>query len=161
MLLIGWLIAKWLAGLVGKLLKRLGVDERAAKWAGDEKIPKVEEGITKIVFYILMLVVLLAFFEVLGLTLITQPLNAFLTAIFSYVPNLMAAGVLILAAWIIATILRGLVRRLLQMANVDKRLGEDIDPEKGTVSKALSEAVYWLAYRTSKCRIHSPAGTFA
>jgi hypothetical protein len=145
-LLIGWLIAKWLAGLVGKLLKRLGVDERAAKWAGDEKVPKVEEGIKKIVFYILMLVVLLAFFEVLGLTFITQPLNAFLDAIAAYIPNLLAAGVLILAAWIVATILRGLVRRILQMANVDKRLGEDIDPEKASVSKALSEAVYWLVW---------------
>jgi hypothetical protein len=145
-LLIGWLIAKWLAGLVGKLLKRLGVDERAAKWAGDEKVPKVEEGLTKVVFYLLMLVVLLAFFEVLGLTFITQPLNAFLAAIAAYVPNLLAAGALILAAWIVATILRGLVRRVLQMANVDKRLGDELDPEKASVSKALAEAVYWLVW---------------
>jgi hypothetical protein len=145
-LLIGWLLAKWIAGLFGKLLRRLGVDERSAKWAGDEKVPKVEESLTKVVFYILMLVVLLAFFEVLGLTFITQPLNAFLGAIAAYVPNLLAAGVLIVVAWIVATILRGLVRRLLQMTHVDQRLGEDIDPEKASVSKALSEAVYWLVW---------------
>jgi small-conductance mechanosensitive channel len=85
-LLIGWLIARWLAGLVGKLLKRLRIDERAAKAAGDEKVPKVEESLTKIVFYILMIVVLIAFFQVLGLTLITEPLNAFLGSISAYVP---------------------------------------------------------------------------
>jgi hypothetical protein len=145
-LLIGWLIAKWLAGLVGKLLKRLGIDERAAKSAGEGKVPKVEETITKVVYYILMLVVLLAFFQVLGLTFITQPLNAFLNAIFSYVPNLLAAAILIIVAWIVATILRALVRRLLQATNVDQRLGEDIDPNKMSVSKSLSEAVYWLVW---------------
>jgi hypothetical protein len=145
-LVIGWLVAKWIAGLVRKLLGRTNIDNRVANWAGDGDVPKVEEGIAKIIFYLLMLFVLVAFFEVLGLAIITEPLNALLNTVFAYVPSLLAAGVLIIAAWLVATILRGLTKRILQTANVDKRLGDDVDPDKMSVSKALSDAVYWLIW---------------
>jgi len=145
-LVIGWLVSKWIAGLVGKLLKRTNLDNRVANWAGGDDVPKVEDGIAKVVFYILMLFVLVAFFQVLGLTIITEPLNALLNTVFAYLPMLLAAGILIVVAWLVATILRGLTKRILQTANVDKRLGDDVDPEKVSVSKALSEAVYWLIW---------------
>jgi len=145
-LLIGWLIAKWIGKLVYKLLHRIGLDERAADWSGDGDVPKVEYGISKIVYYVLMLFVLIGFFEVLGLTIITEPLNALLNAIFAYIPHLLAAGVLVVAAWIVATILRGLVRKVLEGAGVDKRLGNDLDPDKMSVAKAVSDAVYWLVW---------------
>ncbi|HEY53474.1 MAG TPA: mechanosensitive ion channel [Caldilineae bacterium] len=145
-LVIGWLVAKWISGLVGKLLKRTSIDNRVANWAGDGNVPKVEDGIAKIIFYILMLFVLVAFFEVLGLTIITEPLNALLNTIFAYLPSLLAASILIVVAWLVATILRGLTKRVLQTANVDKRLGDDVDPERMSVSKALSDAVYWLVW---------------
>ena len=109
-------------------------------------VPKVENTISSIVFYLLMLFVLVAFFEVLGLELITAPLNALLNTIFAYLPSLLAAGVLIVVAWIVATILRGLVKKVLDGAGVDKRLGNDVDPDKMSVSKAVSDAVYWLVW---------------
>ncbi len=145
-LVIGWLVSKWIAGIVRKLLGKTNLDDRFGKWAGDDDVPKVEDTISSIVFYILMLFVLVAFFEVLGLELITQPLNALLDTIFAYLPNLLAAGVLIVAAWIVATILRSLIRKIMDGAGVDKRLGSDVDPEKMSVSKAVSEAVYWLIW---------------
>lgn len=145
-LVIGWLVSKWIAGLVRKLLKRTNLDNRVANWAGEGNVPAVEDGIAKIVFYILMLFVLVAFFEVLGLAIITEPLNALLNTVFAYLPSLLAAGILVVAAWLVATILRGLTKRILQTANVDKRLGEDVDPDKMSISKALSDAVYWLVW---------------
>jgi len=145
-LVIGWLVSKFIAGLVRKLLKKTNLDNRFASWAGDGDVPKVEDTISSIVFYLLMLFVLVAFFEVLGLELITAPLNALLNTIFAYLPSLLAAGVLIVAAWIVATILRGLVKKILDGAGVDKRLGDDLDPDKMSVSKAVSDAVYWLVW---------------
>lgn len=145
-LLIGWLISKFIASIVRRLLARTNLDNRAAKWAAGEKVPAVEEGIAKIIFYILMIFVLVAFFEVLGLTVITEPLNALLSGLMAYIPNLLAAGALAVAAWIVATILRGLTRRVLETANLDRRLGEQGAPEKPSVSNALSQAVYWLIW---------------
>ncbi len=145
-LLIGWLLAKWIAKLVYKLLEKVQLDKRIAGSAEDERVPKVEETISSIVYYVLMLLVLIGVFEVLGLTLITEPLNAILNAIFGYLPNLLSAGILIAAAWIIAVILRGITYRILQGMHVDKRLGQDEDTKKVSVAKALSEAVYWLVW---------------
>jgi hypothetical protein len=145
-LVIGWLIAKFIANIVRRLLHRTDLDNRAAQWAGDDRVPAVEDGIAKIVYYILMIFVLIAFFEVLGLTIITEPLNALLAAVFAFLPSLLAAGILAVAAWIVATILRGLTRKLLETASVDQRLGEQGGPQEMSVSRALSEAVYWLVW---------------
>jgi hypothetical protein len=145
-LLVGWLIARFIANLVRKLLQRIGLDNRAAGMAGDEKVPAVEEGIAKIVFYVLMLIVLVAFFQVLGLTIITAPLNALLASLLAFLPSLLAAAALTVAAWIVATILRGLTRKVLETANIDQRVNQQGGPESPSLSKALSEAVYWLVW---------------
>ena len=141
-LFIGWLIARWLGNLTTKLLHRFSVDEKTAGWAGEEEdIPQVEEGVGKLVYYLLMLFVLLAFFEVLGMSIITEPLNALLAAVGAFIPSLIAAGALAVAAWIIASILRGITRRLLQAAGTDKRVAETTDSDDMPISRALSEAV--------------------
>jgi hypothetical protein len=146
-LFIGWLVARWLGKLTTKLLHRFNVDDKTADWAGEEEdIPQVEEGVGKLVYYVLMLFVLVAFFEVLGMSLITEPLNALLAAIGAFIPSLIAAGALAVAAWIIASILRGITRRALHAAGVDKRVAETTDSKSMPISKALAEAVYWLVW---------------
>jgi hypothetical protein len=146
-LFVGWLIARWLGGLTSKILHRFNLDEKAAGWAGEEEnLPRVEEGIGKLVYYLLMLFVLLGFFEVLGMSIITDPLNAMLADVAAYIPGLIAAGALAIAAWIIASILRGLTRRALQAAGVDRRVADTTDSDSRPISKALSEAVYWLVW---------------
>jgi small-conductance mechanosensitive channel len=146
-LFIGWLIARWLGNLTTKLLHRFNVDDKTADWAGEEEdIPQVEEGVGKLVYYLLMLFVLLAFFEVLGMSIITEPLNALLAAVGAFIPSLIAAGALAIAAWIIASILRGITRRALQAAGVDKRVAETTESDSMPISKGLSEAVYWLVW---------------
>jgi len=93
-----------------------------------------------------MLFVLLAFFEVLGMSIITEPLNALLASVGAFIPSLISAGALIVAAWIIASILRGITRRALRAAGVDKRVAESTDSDSMPISKALAEAVYWLVW---------------
>jgi len=145
-LLVGWLLAKWIAKLVLKLLHKTNLDNRIASSTAGDRVPKVEETVSQIVFYLLLLLVLVAVLEILGLTLITQPLNAFLDSVFAYLPNLLSAGILIVTAWIIATILRSITRRILEEMNVDRHLGPDVDVEKKSIAKALSDAVYWLVW---------------
>ncbi len=145
-LLVGWLLAKWISKLVYKLLQRTSLDNRIANSVKDERVPRVEEIISSIVYYVLMLLVLIAVFEVLGLTIITEPLNALLNSIFAYLPRLLSAGILIAVAWIIAIILRSVTFQILQSINVDKHLGQDDDAQKTSVAKSISEAIYWLVW---------------
>jgi len=145
-LFVGWVIAKVAAVLVGKLLRWLKLDERLSKAAGETKVPRLEELLTKAVYYLILLFAVIAALDVLGLTIITQPLNTLLTAIFAYIPSLIAGGVVIFIAWLVATILRAIVRGFLESTKMDKRIGEAADLKEWPLARAIGEVVYWLVW---------------
>ena len=151
-LVLGWLVARLASAGIGAALRRTRLDERVARWmAGEEEGKPVQAGdwIAKGVFYLLMLFVLIAFFQVLGLTIITQPLNSLLLQVFEYAPRLLGAGVLLLVAWIVASVLRFLVSRGLGALKIDDRLGDQAGMEKEEripLSQTLGQAVYWLVF---------------
>jgi len=104
-LIIGWLVALVVSAIVRRALRRTTLDNRLARWiVGEEeaKAFEVERWIAKGVYYLIMLFVLIAFFQALGLTLITEPLNQLLVQVFEFAPRLLGAGFLVLIAWIVA-----------------------------------------------------------
>ena len=150
-LVIGWIIALILASVVRKAFRRTGIGDRFARWIkGDEDATGVEvnKWSGRIVFYLAMFFVLVAFFQQIGLTYVAEPLNAFLTQIFQYAPNILGALVLALLAWLLATVLRMVVMRILQAAKIDERVTEDVGEEekKVSLSQTLGNIVYWLIF---------------
>lgn len=149
-LIVGWLFALLVSSLVRAGLRRTGLDNRLAQWiAGGERAEemKTEQWIGKGVFYLIMLFVLIAFFETLGLTLITQPLNRLLTQVFEYAPRLFGAGLLLALAWLLATGLRMAVSRLLKTINLDERLDAKAGLDDGvSLTNTLANAIYWLVF---------------
>jgi hypothetical protein len=83
---------------------------------------------------------------VLGLTIVTQPLNALLNAIFAYIPSLIAGGAVIFIAWLVATILRAITRGFLQATKIDKRVGDAAAVKDWPLARAIGEVVYWLVW---------------
>jgi hypothetical protein len=148
----GWLIALIVAALVRRALKKTEIDNRLAGWLlGPEKAEKleVELWIGRIVFWILMLFVLVGFFQVLGLAVITEPLNHFLTRIFDYLPRLLGPVILGFVAWIVATALRFIVSRALQTLNLDEKLSDQAgleEEQRIPLAKSVSDTVYWLVF---------------
>ena len=151
-LVVGWLIALVTAALVRRGLKRTEFDNRIAGWlVGEEKAEglEIERWASRGVFWLLMLFVLVGFFEVLGLRLVTEPLNRFLEEVVGYVPNLIGPAVLAAVAWGLATGLRFVVRRVLGAMALDEKLGEGagLEDEKTVpIAKTVSEGVYWLVF---------------
>lgn len=148
----GWIVALIIRAGVRGLLNRITLDNRIAQAvAGEEAAEKieVERWAAQIVFYIVMLFVLIAFFNQLNLTAVAGPLQALLDIVFGYIPQLIAAGVLILVAWLVATGVRFAVRRLFDATNLDERLtsqtGTEV-PGQVSVSHTLAEAIYWFIY---------------
>lgn len=152
-LFVGWLIAWIVSGVVRRLLHRTTLDNRIAAWvAGEEEegaaIP-IERWIGRLVFWLIFLFALVAFFEVLGLTVITGPLNQLLTAVTAYIPRVIGAALLLLIAWIIASILRFLIVRVLKAAELGDRLGSLAgveEEDRSRLAKALGDVVYWLVF---------------
>jgi hypothetical protein len=145
-LFVGWIIAKIVAALVGKLLHALKLDERLGKAAGETKVPQLEKLFTLIAYYLILLFAVIAALQVLGLTIVTQPLNAMLNAIFAYVPNLIAGGVVIFVAWLVATVLRAIVRGFLEATKIDKKVGDAAAVKDWPLARAIGEVVYWLIW---------------
>ncbi len=151
-LVVGWIAALAVAALVRAALRRTEFDNRLTNWVvGEEKGEQVEieRWFGRGAFWLVMLFVLVAFFEVLGLTAITEPLSRFLVRLFEYAPRLIAPAVLAVVAWALATGLRFVVGRVLTTMNLDARLGERAglaDEEQVPLARTVSEAVYWLVF---------------
>lgn len=146
-LLVGWFIASLLAGVVRRGLKRTNLDNRLAKAMGaqDAQALKVEEWISKGVFYLIILFVVVAALEALQLTIITQPLNSLLNQVLGFAPRLLSAGILLLVAWLLATIMRKLIVKFSDAAHVDQRLSQT-SGESVSIAKTLGDIAYYLIF---------------
>lgn len=149
-LVVGWILALIISAVVAGVIRRLGIGKRFSEALASEsgvEAADVAGRIGKITFWLLMVFVLIGFFQALGLTSVTEPLTAFLNEVFRYLPRLIAAAVVLLIAWVVASILRYVVRQFLAATNLDARLSHDagVDDEHVVpLSKSLSEATYWI-----------------
>jgi hypothetical protein len=148
-LIVGWIVALIISSVIGKALHRTGMDEKIARMVvGEEKAKTIESHrwISRTIYYVLLLIVLVAFFQALGLTLVAQPLNELLTIVFSYLPKLFAALVIALIAWVVAVVLRKIVLQVLRAAKVD----EGVSSKTGAggkeipLSQNIAEIIYYL-----------------
>ncbi len=147
-LVIGWIVASIIAGVVKSLLKKTEIDNRiAAKFGetGADKPFQLEHGISRGVFWFLMLFVLVAFFQALQLTIITQPLNNLLDKVLSYLPQLLGAAALFIIAWLLATILRKIITTGLHAFKLDEKINEKTS-DNIPLSKSLGDIAYWLVF---------------
>jgi hypothetical protein len=153
-LVFGWLAALLLSALIRYVARKTTFNRVLARWiwgarAGRGEGAVAERWLGKGVFYAAMLVVLFYFLRTLGLVLITEPINQLLLQVSAYLPRLVAAVLLLFAAWIIASVLRWVIFRGLSATKLDERLRKGVALEKTprlTVTKSISDAVYWLVF---------------
>lgn len=147
-LIVGWLLALIVSAAVKGILKRTDFDNRiAGKIFGDQavKTMNLEVVVAKVFYYIIMLFVLLAFFQTLKLTIVTEPINNLLNRLFAYIPQFIGAVVLLLIAWILASMVRLASVKILQTARLDERLGA-AEEGRRSFAKTLGDALYWLIF---------------
>jgi hypothetical protein len=150
-LVIGYIVARILGSVTRRLLKRTDLDNRLAKSMSEPDRPRefhIENIIASVVFWIIMLFVLVAFFERLNLTLIASPIEAFLNRFSTeFLPRLVAAGLLLFIAWLTAMALRFLVVRGGALLKIDERLTNYAalkEEEQVSFTETLGTAIYWF-----------------
>jgi hypothetical protein len=102
-LFVGWLIAKAIAKIANAALERVGFD-RAVERGGIKRALAQSEYdpsdiLAKVIFYALFLIVLVAAFGVFG----TNPISDLLSAVIAYLPNVIAAILIIVITAAIAS----------------------------------------------------------
>jgi hypothetical protein len=148
-LIIGWLIAFIISSLVRSLLKRTELDNKLVSWVTGGKALDIEPGIGKGVFWLIMIFVLIAFFQALGLTLVTDPLSRLVGQLLEYLPQLFGAGILLLIAWIVASIVRLFITKVMGAAKLDERVGGQLggkDEKAIPLTKTIGDVIYWLIF---------------
>jgi hypothetical protein len=152
-LIIGWIIAKALSAALKHLINKLHVSEKISKVSGtsvtQEEENTLADGLSKGLYYLIMLFVLIAFFDALNLKIITEPIQALLSPLAAFVPNLIGAGVMLAIAWALATVLRFLVAKGLSAIQADERMSKLFDKEsEETVpfTKTMGTIVYIFVF---------------
>jgi hypothetical protein len=152
-LVIGWIVAMIAAAVAGGLLKRTNIDNRLASWitgrpATGAQAPPVEKWVSSAVFWIVMIFVLVAFFDQLKLQAVSVPLNTFLNQVTGFLPKLAAALILLGVAWAIATVSKIVVSQALRRLGLDERLNQQVGAVPAQpplqLSDTLANALYWF-----------------
>ena len=151
-LLVGWLIAAIAAAVTRGILNRTNIDNRiAAGITGRQDVPQVEKLISSLVFWSIILLTAVAVLQTLDLEIASRPLNNFLNQLIGFLPKLVGAGILLVTAWFLATIVKIITVRSLQAFNLDERL----NPEPGdrapslnqvSLSQTIGNALYWFIF---------------
>ncbi len=98
-LILGRLIAKWLGKLLTKGLKSVKIDEKL-KLDGFS----LAGFIGKLAYYLLMIIVLMIALEMLGVNQVLDPLKEMTQKIFSYIPNVLVAGLIAYIGYFLAKV---------------------------------------------------------
>ncbi len=102
-IILGFIIARIVKGIVIKLFGRTKLDEKlATKFNTTVRIDKF---IGKLVYYIIVLYSLIFALSMMGVTGVTDSLQEMLGGFVGYVPNIVGAGIIGFAGYVIATIL--------------------------------------------------------
>ncbi|MGF2036174.1 MAG: mechanosensitive ion channel [Nostoc sp. CmiVER01] len=151
-LLVGLLIAFGVAALTRGILNRTNIDNRiAAGVTGRQDVPQVEKLISSLVFWSIILLTAVAVLQALDLEVASRPLNIFLNQLTGFLPKLVGAGILLVTAWFLATIVKIITVRSLQAFNLDERLNpepEDSVPSLNqlSLSETIGNALYWFIF---------------
>lgn len=139
-LVVGWFVALLLRAGTRRLLDAVNLNERIAS-STDNEVDAESWGASG-VFWIVMFLVLIAFFNVLDLEIVSAPLQALVTKVFEFGPSVFAAGVLVVLAWVLASIGRGLIASALSKTTLDEKISKEA--EMKPVSQSIGDVVYWL-----------------
>ena len=113
--------------------------QAAAKPSEPSKVPEI---LSQVVFALIMIVVSIAALQILGIASISEPASAMLTAVFTAIPNIVAAVALVGIGVLIARFVSGLFRPLLESSGVDSWLTkQEILPQGSSVVPTVLRVV--------------------
>ncbi|SOE22395.1 Conserved TM helix [Spirosomataceae bacterium TFI 002] len=100
LIIIGFLLARLIKSLILKLMTKFNVDEKLG-FKPDSPF-RLDKFLSILVYYIVLVYTLLIALNMLGVTSALQPLQTMLNEFVGYLPNVIGAGVIIFAGYILS-----------------------------------------------------------
>ncbi|MFL2118490.1 mechanosensitive ion channel [Marinilactibacillus psychrotolerans] len=156
LILVAWIVATLVAKAVSKGLKAIGIGKYFQKWGAtntEEQSHALIDTLSKVAYYLVWVLFLPGIFSTFGLDSIGQPIMNMIDTVLAFIPNIIAAGIVLVLGLFAAKLVKNLVYNVAVAANIDKHLakltgGETTDAEvkknKGTLASVLANIVYFL-----------------
>ncbi|ENV60803.1 MULTISPECIES: mechanosensitive ion channel [Acinetobacter] len=115
---VGYILAKIVRGIVEGLVNSIGLQQQAQK-IGLFKQSNLGRVLGSFVFALVMITALIVAFEALGIETISQPATSMLNEIMYAIPNIIAAGLILIIAYVVSRFIANLVQDILAGTGVD------------------------------------------
>jgi hypothetical protein len=142
-IILGFIVAGIIKRIVTKLLGRTKIDEKlAAKFNSSFRI---DTFVAKLVYYIVVLYALIFALGMMGITEVTDSLQSMLKGFVGFVPNIVGAGIIGFAGYVIATILSEATSFLSErLENFGRKMG--ISAGSVNLTKILKQVVFIIVF---------------
>nr|WP_269914931.1 mechanosensitive ion channel [Acinetobacter sp. HY1485] len=151
---VGYILAKIVRGIIEGLVNSVGLQAQAER-IGMFKNTSIGRVLGSFVFALVIITALIVAFEALGIESISQPATSMLNEIMSAIPNIIAAGLILVLAYVVSRFVAGLVRDVLSgtgVDNVPERLGVQRFLGNTTVSGTVATLIvfFTMLFATSE-----------
>ena len=141
-LFVGYILAKIVRGIVEGLGNSLGLQTQAEK-VGLFKNSNISKFLGSFVFAIIVITALIVAFEALGIQAISQPATAMLNEIMYAIPQIIAAGLILIVAYIVSRFVGRLVAELISGAGIDE-IPMKLDLQRFLGQTRISDLISYL-----------------
>lgn len=138
LLLLAWVIAIIARNVFNKLLVKVGFGRALSKtpFVADEKSGnELLENIGKLVYFLVFILFLPTVFGVLNMTEVAAPISNMMDKFLYFIPNIIAAAVIILIGVFVAKLVKQLFEQFFTTLNIDKWVNKVL-PNKGETEEA-------------------------
>lgn len=119
-LVIAFVVASVVKTLIVKLLNAVKLEKLLGKFGAKEDASKSGiDFISKLVFFVVFLFFLPAVFTKLGMSNVSQPITNMVNEFIAFIPNLVAAGIIVAVGLFIAKLVKELLTTVLKAVKVD------------------------------------------
>ena len=116
---VGYILAKIVRGIVEGLIGSLNLQQQAQK-IGLFKSSNLPQVLGSFIFAIIIITSLIIAFEALGIDAISQPATAMLYEIMNAIPHIIAAGLILILAYVVSRFVANLVVEVVAGTGVDE-----------------------------------------
>ena len=138
-LFVGYILAKIVCGIVEGLLSSLNVQQQAEK-IGIFKNSNLPKLLGSFVFALVIITSLIIAFEALGVDAISQPATAMLYEIMNAIPHIIAAGLILIIAYVVSRFVSNLMVEVIAGTGVDN-IPQKLDMQRFLGQTKISKVV--------------------
>ncbi|NHB57585.1 mechanosensitive ion channel [Acinetobacter sp. 194] len=139
-LIIGWIIALIVAAGFRKVLNKLNTNQKLSSATGHRA--NIENIVARIVFWIIIIIAVIGALNVLNLTSVSGPFSNMIQQFLLFIPQLLAAVAVGFIGWIVASLIKVAITKLLNRTQLDEKLSQEVGVS--SLTQNIGDIVYWL-----------------